>query len=357
MAFLELHGLSRMFGSVVAVENINIDVAKGEFVSLLGPSGCGKTTTLNMIAGFLEPSSGRIRLDGTMLDQIRPCDRGLGVVFQNYALFPHMTVAENVAFGLEMKRVPQQEANRRVADILELVRLDGLAARYPAQLSGGQQQRVAVARALVIEPPLLLLDEPLSNLDAKLREEMQVELRRIQRTVGTTTIMVTHDQAEAMALSDRIAVMNRGRLEQTGSPQDVYDRPVTAFVSSFLGKTNLLQARLFKNDRDVCRIDIAGHCFSIAGSQCSGFADGTVQVSLRPERIRVVTGRAAGAASVAGQIRSRVFLGDRWVYEIESALGPLLVHQPNSSTTVAEGDAVALAWDTSDLRIVEAGHA
>src|SRR5256885_4096844 len=220
MAFLELQALTKRFGDAIAVDRLSLTVDKGEFVSLLGPSGCGKTTTLQMIAGFVEPSAGSIHLDGRDLTRTKPAARGLGIVFQSYALFPHMTAAQNIAFGLEMRGVAKTEQTRRVADALLLVGLAGLSGRYPRRMSGGQQQRVALARALVIRPDVLLLDEPLSNLDAQLREEMQVELRQIQRTVGTTTILVTHDQGAAMALSDRIAVMNAGRVEQVGTPRE-----------------------------------------------------------------------------------------------------------------------------------------
>src|SRR5512140_1120878 len=239
MSHLALENLSKRYGEHFAVAGITLSIAQGEFVSLLGPSGCGKTTTLQMIAGFVEPTAGAIRIDGRDLLAVPAAKRGLGIVFQNYALFPHLSVTDNIAFGLEMRQVAKRERERRVADTLELVGLAGLSARYPAQLSGGQQQRVALARALVIQPALLLLDEPLSNLDAKLREEMQVELSRIQRTIGITTLMVTHDQAEALALSDRVVVMNAGRIEQQGIPHEAYENPATGFVCDFLGKANL----------------------------------------------------------------------------------------------------------------------
>ncbi len=239
MSFLILDRLTKAYGEHLAVDAMSLAVARGEFVSLLGPSGCGKTTTLQMIAGFVEPTAGAVTMNGRDLLAIPAAKRGLGIVFQNYALFPHMTVAENVAFGLEMRAIARPERAQRVAEVLALVGLAGLAERHPAQLSGGQQQRVALARALVIRPDLLLLDEPLSNLDAKLREEMQVELRQIQRAVGITTVMVTHDQAEAMALSDRVVVMQAGRIEQDAEPLAAYEHPATGFVCDFLGKANL----------------------------------------------------------------------------------------------------------------------
>src|SRR3954451_11468741 len=239
MTHLVLEHLSKRYGEQFAVEDISLSIAQGEFVSLLGPSGCGKTTTLQMIAGFVEPSAGAIRLGERDLTKVKPALRGLGIVFQSYALFPHMTAAENIAFGLDMRGVGKPEQFRRVADALTLVGLTGYADRYPRRMSGGQQQRVALARALVIKPDVLLLDEPLSNLDAKLREEMQIELRQIQRSIGTTTVLVTHDQTEAMALSDRIVVMSKGRIEQIARPTEIYHQPASPFVANFLGRTNL----------------------------------------------------------------------------------------------------------------------
>jgi putative spermidine/putrescine transport system ATP-binding protein len=308
LAFLELEKLRKAFGTHNAVDGLTLGVEKGEFVSLLGPSGCGKTTTLQMIAGFVEPTSGAIRLAGKDLLAIKPARRGLGIVFQSYALFPHMTVAENVGFGLEMQGVAAAERTTRVGETLELVGLGALAGRFPRQLSGGQQQRVALARALVIRPQILLLDEPLSNLDAKLREGMQIELRQIQRTVGTTTILVTHDQAEAMALSDRIVVMNQGRAEQIGPPHEAYEKPATAFVANFLGKTNLV--------------------------------NGT---TVRPERISFAASGTPGA--LAGTVRTRIFQGNHWLYQVDTASGLVIVIRQNTGEAMpAEGASVHLAW-------------
>jgi putative spermidine/putrescine transport system ATP-binding protein len=253
MSFLTLEKLSKVYGDFAAARDIDLSVAKGEFVSLLGPSGCGKTTTLQMIAGLVEPTTGTITLDGRDITRETPNKRGLGIVFQSYALFPHMTVAQNVAFGLEMRKVAKAERDERVASMLGLVHLAPLAERYPRQLSGGQRQRVAIARALVIQPPVLLLDEPLSNLDAKLREEMQFELRRIQQRVGTTTIMVTHDQAEALSISDRVVVMEQGRMTQVDAPYRLYENPATPFISTFVGKMNRLEGVWRKGAAEICR--------------------------------------------------------------------------------------------------------
>jgi putative spermidine/putrescine transport system ATP-binding protein len=304
MAFLQLEGLTKTFGTHKAVDGLTLSVEKGEFVSLLGPSGCGKTTTLQMIAGFVDPSGGAIRLEGRDLLAMKPAKRGLGIVFQSYALFPHMTVAENVSFGLEMQGIAKAERAKRVTETLALVGLATFTDRFPRQLSGGQQQRVALARALVIKPQILLLDEPLSNLDAKLREEMQIELRQIQRTVGTTTILVTHDQAEAMALSDRIVVMNKGRAEQIAPPHEAYERPATPFVANFLGKTNLI--------------------------------DGN---AIRPERIDFA------ASGLAGTVRTRIFQGNHWLYQVETVNGLITVIRQNTGASMPEdGAAVHLAW-------------
>ena len=303
-ADVRLAAVTKRFDDVTAVDDVSLEIPRGSFFALLGPSGCGKTTTLQMIAGFVEPTSGAIHLEGRDLLAVKPAKRGLGIVFQSYALFPHMTVAENVGFGLEMQGVAAAERSKRVGETLDLVGLGAFAGRFPRQLSGGQQQRVALARALVIRPQILLLDEPLSNLDAKLREEMQIELRQIQRTVGTTTILVTHDQAEAMALSDRLVVMNHGRAEQIGAPHEAYERPATPFVASFLGRTNL-----------------------VGGA------------TVRPEKI------SFAAAGLAGKVRTRIFQGNHWLYQVETADGLVTVIRQNTGEVMpAEGQAVHLAW-------------
>ncbi|MBV9522116.1 MAG: ABC transporter ATP-binding protein [Alphaproteobacteria bacterium] len=333
MPFLVLDRLTKRYGETVAVDELSLAVEKGEFLSLLGPSGCGKTTTLQMIAGFVEPSGGAITLDGRDLLAMKASKRGLGIVFQSYALFPHMTAAENVGFGLEMQGVPRAERARRVSDALDLVGLAGLARRFPRSLSGGQQQRVALARALVIRPRMLLLDEPLSNLDAKLREEMQIELRQIQRTVGTTTILVTHDQAEAMALSDRIVIMNAGRVEQIARPDAAYERPASPFVASFLGKTNVLTARIEAAEGGALVIRLGEACWPVAG-----LAAGDASLSVRPEKI------CFAPSGISGTVRNRVFLGTQWLFRVATAAGPVTVVRQNDGAAVPqEGEAVALA--------------
>ena len=283
---MELRGCTRDYGAERAVDALDLAVHEGEFLALLGPSGCGKTTTLNLIAGFVEPTAGRILIDGEDVTGRPPHLRALGVVFQSYALFPHLSVRENVAFGLRERRVTAAEIERRVAEALELVRLDARGRQRPAELSGGMQQRVALARALVYRPRVLLLDEPLAALDKKLREEMRDELRAIQRSVGITTIFVTHDQAEALGLSDRIAVMSRGRIEQLGTPREIYERPVTRFVADFIGASSMLRGRAVAADRVVVTggppLRVQGGAALRAGEE--------VELAIRPERVRLAPG-------------------------------------------------------------------
>ena len=350
MSFLSLADVSKFYGQFCAVANMSLDVEKGEFVSLLGPSGCGKTTTLQMIAGFAEVSSGRIVLDGRDITHARSNTRGLGIVFQSYALFPHMTVADNVSFGLEMRRAPRAERAERVRAVLALVHLDAYATRYPRELSGGQRQRVALARALVIEPPVLLLDEPLSNLDAKLREAMQFELRQIQRKVGTTTIMVTHDQTEALSISDRVVVMEAGRVTQIDRPHKLYEEPQTRFISTFVGKANLLPGRV-RSGGTPAQVDLGGVQVAVEGPGLD--AGREVLLSLRPEKIGFVP---AGQGLLDGVISSRFFLGSQWLYELETPLGPLMVAHPNNDTPpLAEQDCTGLTWSVRALRVLPGG--
>ncbi|WP_160108755.1 ABC transporter ATP-binding protein [Pseudomonas izuensis] len=334
MAFLQLQKLGKRYGEIDAVVATDLSVEKGEFVSLLGPSGCGKTTTLQMIAGFVDVTSGRIVLDGRDITHAKPASRGLGVVFQSYALFPHMTVKANVAFGLRMRKVPNAEIQQRVDRVLKLVRLHQHAERYPRELSGGQRQRVALARALVIQPPVLLLDEPLSNLDANLREEMQFEIRRIQREVGITTLMVTHDQSEALSISDRVVVMQAGRITQIDAPYTLYEHPRTEFISGFVGKANLLPG-----ERDAN-----------GAVQVCTYGAGELTLSLRPEKIDL---REAGHGRLQGKVSSRFFLGSQWLYGVSTNLGELsVVRRNDGSAPLNEGTAVGLDWDTALLRVL-----
>ena len=345
MSFLSLRGVTKYYEQTCVVSDFNLEVQKGEFVSLLGPSGCGKTTTLQMIAGFVEVSAGEVRLDGADITHSKPNTRGLGIVFQSYALFPHMTVQANVSFGLEMRGISKSIRDKRVRDMLEMVHLTSFADRFPRELSGGQRQRVALARALVIEPPVLLLDEPLSNLDAKLREEMQFELRKIQKTLGTTTIMVTHDQSEAMSISDRVVVMEAGKVTQIDSPYALYEKPQTAFISTFVGKANLLKGRA-KAQETGWLIDF-GH-LQLSAQLVGVSADEEILLSLRPEKISLVD---VDKGYVQGTVKQVFFLGDRWLYHLDSALGELIVAGTNlGMNEVTEGRVFGMTWPTQAMQ-------
>jgi putative spermidine/putrescine transport system ATP-binding protein len=312
----------------MAVAGIDLEVAEGEVVSLLGPSGCGKTTTLRCVAGFETPSAGTVRFDGHDVTHLPPEKRDIGMVFQNYALFPHMTVRDNLSFGLEMRNVAAAEMRRRIADVLGMVQLAGLEGRYPRQLSGGQQQRVALARALVIHPRFLLLDEPLANLDAKLRDEMRFFIRGLQKRIGITTLYVTHDQAESMVMSDRIVVMFDGRIHQIGTAEDVYDRPSTKAVANFIGLSNFLAGRIGGRDGDRWRLETALGTVSCG----SGFAPETgaeVSAMIRPEAIGLAASPQPDVASFPGTVTERYFLGNLADYRVTMADGSVLqVQQP-----------------------------
>jgi putative spermidine/putrescine transport system ATP-binding protein len=325
---VSLDGVEKKFGGVTAVAGLSLDIADGEFFSLLGPSGSGKTTTLRLIAGFERPTSGRIRLHGEDVTDLPPFDRDVNTVFQDYALFPHMTVAENVGYGLMVRRAPRRERSARVAEALHTVRLDGYDQRRPSQLSGGQRQRVALARALVNRPRVLLLDEPLGALDRKLREEMQVELKEIQRDVGITFIFVTHDQDEALAMSNRIAVFNAGRVEQVGTPDEIYEAPATPFVADFVGTSNTLDGELAR----------------------AIFGD-TARHVVRPERIRMLEPPehvTADEHTVVGAVRDVIYLGaeTRYIVDVAGA-GSMLVVQQNLTTSSTQ----ARAWIGRDVRL------
>jgi len=310
---VELQGCTKDYGGVRAVDALDLAIFEGEFLSLLGPSGCGKTTTLSLIAGFVEPTAGRILIDGEDVTG-RPAHlRGLGVVFQSYALFPHLSVFENVAFGLRERRVPAAEIGRRVNDALELVRLDRLGRQRPAELSGGMQQRVALARALVYRPRVVLLDEPLAALDKKLREGMRDELRAIQRSVGITTVFVTHDQAEALGLSDRIAVMGRGRIEQLGAPREIYERPANRFVADFIGASTVLRGRAVA--RDLVAL-APGLTIRVAAGEALRTGE-EVELAIRPERVRLAGGPGEGTAEA--RVEGLVYQGS--LTEVTARLG------------------------------------
>lgn len=348
MSFLRLDGLVKKFGDFVAVERVDLEVEKGEFVSLLGPSGCGKTTTLQMIAGFVEPTHGRIYINNNDITEVKPSNRNLGIVFQSYALFQHMSVFDNVAFGLEMRKIEKSEREERVREMLSLVHLSDFSHRFPRELSGGQQQRVALARALVIRPEVLLLDEPLSALDAKIREDMQIELRAIQRTLGTTTILVTHDQSEAMAMSDRIAVMNEGKLAQVDQPHTAYEYPGDSFVTEFLGKSNVFSGTVKSISDGISAVDVGGASFLVSGDKFEVGAP--VDISIRPEKVALVK---ANKGLISGSVIARIFLGTHWVFQIATDVGELTVISQNTGPqSIDEDTKVGLDWSPEEMRIL-----
>ncbi len=320
---LRLDGLVKRYGSTLAVGPVDITVGKGEFLTLLGPSGCGKTTTLHIIAGLTQPTEGRLTLAGRDVTDLPPPYRDIGLVFQNYALFPHKTIAENVAFGLRMRKVPRPEIDRRVREMLAIVGLPGVEDRRPHQLSGGQRQRVALARALVIEPSILLLDEPLSNLDAQLRKRMRLELRDIQKRLGITAVFVTHDQDEAFEMSDRVVLMNAGRIEQVGSPDELYDRPRTRFAAEFIGEASLLKGRVESTDGEDVMIAVGSGFRAQARSVGGPLAPGDHCLLLvRPERVALSQDPLPGDLPM--QVAKRVFQGDRVLLELTTQDGQAL---------------------------------
>ncbi len=340
----------KKYDAVAALDGVTMTFRDGEFFGLLGPSGSGKTTLLRVIAGFVTLDRGQVLIDGQDVGGVAVHARNIGMMFQNYALFPHMSVAENVAFGLEVRGRPREEVAQRVKEALAMVRLGGLEQRKPKQLSGGQQQRVALARALVTRPKVLLLDEPLGALDKHLRQEMQVELRRIQRQVGITTIFVTHDQEEALTLSDRIAIFDSGRIIQEGAPMAVYERPVTKFAAGFLGEANFLQGRVTAVDAGgLARIalDIGGE----ASCRLTGGQVGqTVLLALRPEKITLATGSQAGLNAVRGKVLDVVFSGNSTTYRIAVGEQVMILFKQNlAQGTVAPGTEVVLSWSPDHL--------
>ena len=346
---IQLLDLEKRFREVRAVDGVSLEVAAGEFFSLLGPSGCGKTTTLRMIGGFELPTGGTILLRGRDVTADPPDKRPVNMVFQNYALFPHLDVGDNVAFGLKRKGVAKDETARRVGEALELVHLTGYERRKPNQLSGGQQQRVALARALVNRPNVLLLDEPLGALDLKLRRQLQVELKRIQAEVGITFVYVTHDQEEALTMSDRIAVMHAGKVEQLGTPEELYERPATRFVADFIGSTNLLRGRIEADGR--VRLE-SGEVAHVAHD---GMPDGSeVEISVRPEAISIVPASAEDA--IKATVEQAAYLGTTISYQLRTAGGlALTVLSPKTGVRLPVGSDVAVTWSPSEALILGGG--
>jgi spermidine/putrescine transport system ATP-binding protein len=352
---IRLVDLTKRFEEVAAVDEISFDIGRGSFFAMLGPSGCGKTTTLRMIGGFEDPTAGRIELGGRDVSGLPPYKRDVNTVFQSYALFPHLTIFENVAFGLRRQKVRGDELRRRVVEALELVGLAGLERRKPRQLSGGQQQRIALARALVNRPRVLLLDEPLGALDLKLRKEMQLELKRIQHEVGITFVHVTHDQEEAMTMADRIVIMNRGRIEQLGAPSDLYEEPRTAFVAGFLGVSNLLRGDVVADGR-VKLMD--GTEVSVPPAALAG-RTGSVQIGVRPEKLRT-GGDEPNRNTLAGTVSETAYIGVSTQYIVDTPAGAVTVYVQNDrpgAHGVAPGDRLTLSWSPDCTFVVDVEEA
>jgi spermidine/putrescine transport system ATP-binding protein len=346
---IRLIGLTKRFDDVVAVDNISLDVDRGHFFALLGPSGCGKTTTLRMIGGFEEPSEGRIELGGADVASLPPYKRDVNTVFQSYALFPHLSIFENVAFGLRRRGVKGADLRGRVGEALELVGLAGLEKRKPRQLSGGQQQRIALARALVNRPRVLLLDEPLGALDLKLRKEMQLELKRIQHEVGITFVHVTHDQEEAMTMADRIVIMDGGHIEQVGAPTELYEQPQTAFVAGFLGVSNLLPGTVVGGDR----VRLQDGTEVRAPAQALAHRAGAVQVGVRPEKLRIGGGEEN---TLSGTVAESAYIGVSTQYILDTPAGLVTVYVQNDrpGAQVANGERLTLGWSPDCTFVVDA---
>ncbi len=342
---ITLTSLTKQFGDATAVDAIDLEIGDGEFFSMLGPSGCGKTTTLRMIAGFEEPTSGQIELAGDDVTWTSPRRRNVNMVFQNYALFPHMNVRENVEFGLRIKKLGKAEAKERIERMVAAVRMEGFEDRHPAQLSGGQQQRVALARALVNQPAALLLDEPLGALDLKLRKEMQLELKSIQQQTGTTFVYVTHDQEEALTMSDRVAVMNGGKVEQAADPRTLYERPESAFVADFIGTSNLMTVPTGRRAGEDMRIVLPGTA-----------PNGEVTITVRPEKIKVVEDTPAEGSFARGTVAENVYLGSMTQLIVQIGSGErLIVHQLNDEDgrePLAPGAGVTLAWSAEHSYVI-----
>ncbi|QIZ11024.1 ABC transporter ATP-binding protein [Priestia megaterium] len=347
MSYLCLENVVKTFNKTEVVKKMNLEIKQGEIVSFLGPSGCGKTTTLNMIAGFLDVDGGRIVVDGKPVHLLPPNKREMGMVFQNYALFPHMTVFDNVAYGLKLRKVSKSEIHTRVTEALEMVRLAGYEKRYPKELSGGQQQRVSLARALVIKPKVLLLDEPLSNLDAKLRQEMREEIVEIQKKVGITTIFVTHDQEEALAISDRIAVMYEGRIEQVDTPVAIYNHPQTDFVSRFIGEVNQIQGQVLEALSDnQCLVSLDGYEQVLSVHQPK---DSVIDFYIRPEKIQISIENSDG---LQVSVERKMFLGAKTRYILVNKEKQFIADISNVALNpdlVQEGKYVCIKWNPEDL--------
>jgi putative spermidine/putrescine transport system ATP-binding protein len=357
---VEIKGAFKQFGSNVVLNGINLDVKQGELLTLLGPSGCGKTTTLNLIAGFLEADEGDVFIKGKKVTKTPPYKRDLGMVFQTYSLFPHMTVYENLDFGLKLRKVEKSEKGKKIARALELVKMLGLENRYPRELSGGQRQRVAISRALVVEPELLLLDEPLSNLDAKLRHELRAEIKRLQKEIGVTTIFVTHDQEEALSMSDRVVVMNAGKIEQISTPTAIYNHPETEFVFNFIGKSNCFEGTIASIDSrkisvivddEIAHVDLE----NVMGTDRACRMGDQVKLYIRPEKIQISSSeRSSNSLEFhKAKITQMNYLGTSWEIDVSLQGKPLQILTPSFDTTWRQGSEVFIGWNPCDLMLIK----
>lgn len=352
MTKVRLENVTKIYGSVIAVDHANLEIRHGELFTLLGPSGCGKTTTLRIIAGFEVPEEGRVYFDDEDVTFKKPYERNTAMVFQNYALWPHMTVYDNIAFGLRIRKVPEPEIRKKVKQVLELVKLEGMENRYPLQLSGGQQQRVALARALVVEPRVLLLDEPLSNLDAKLRIEMREEIKRIQKKLGITTIYVTHDQLEAMSISDRVAIMNKGRILQVGTPKEVYFYPKSMFVADFIGRSNILKGRIIDKADVYAKVYVDELGLELEGTLVDKELSGKVGIVIRPENILVnKPSNLEGYNVIKGRLDFQMFVGEKIEARIKVGETSLVAYLPNILETPI-GSELVLYIHRENVRII-----
>ncbi|WP_448953594.1 ABC transporter ATP-binding protein [Labrys neptuniae] len=355
--FVEFIDVEKMYGSFHAVRHLNLDIRRGEFLTFLGPSGSGKTTTLNMLAGFERPSEGMIRLNGRPVERMPPYERNIGMVFQNYALFPHMSVADNVAFPLSVRNVPKSEIGPRVVRALEMVKLDQFKDRKPTQLSGGQQQRVALARALVYEPTLVLMDEPLGALDKKLREHMQIELKQLHEMLGVTVVYVTHDQSEALTMSDRVAIFETGVIAQIGTPDKLYNEPATAFVASFIGENNALDGTVERVNGAECAVVLPDGLKVIARPVGAVSPGAPVQLAIRPEQIKLAAEMRDDDNRVSATVDGCIYHGDHQRLLARLANGQILTLKIRPEASMANGAPVDLAWSVGDCRAFPAGAA
>jgi putative spermidine/putrescine transport system ATP-binding protein len=358
---VEIRGAVKRYGSNTVLNSINLEVKQGELLTLLGPSGCGKTTTLNLIAGFLEADEGDVYIKGKKVTNVPPYKRDLGMVFQTYSLFPHMNVYENLDFGLKLRKVAKSEKARRIDRALNLVKMSGLEHRYPRELSGGQRQRVAIARALIVEPELLLLDEPLSNLDAKLRHELRAEIKRLQKEIGVTTIFVTHDQEEALSMSDRVVVMNGGKIEQISSPTEIYNHPQTEFVFQFIGKSNCFSGKVTAVDNRKISVQLEDGWVTFAdadnmmGSDRTCRPEDDVALYIRPEKLSIVSEEPAGQSESfhKATITQMNYLGASWEIDVMLLGKQVQILTPMYDSSWQVGKEVMIGWNPSDIMLIK----